>query len=82
MFKFLLISALTLSAFAAQADESKSTEAVTHYQYGMNLDIAKVISQTQADEVNGIVPIQLTYQDSRGVKHTVEYSVMSEGTPG
>ncbi|MDB6144451.1 MAG: putative secreted protein [Pseudomonas sp.] len=82
MFKYLVIGALSFAAFAAQADESKSTEAVTAYTYGMKLDIAKVVSQTQAAEINGVVPVLLTYQDSRGAKHTVEYSVMSEGTPG
>lgn len=85
MFKYLLIGALSFTAFtavSAQAEENKSTENVTPYQYGMKLDIAKVVSESQEAEVNGVVPILLTYQDSTGAKHTVEYSVMSEGTPG
>jgi hypothetical protein len=82
MFKYLLIGALSFTAFAAQAEENKSTENVTPYQYGMKLDIAKVVSQSHEDEVNGVVPVLLTYQDSKGTKHTVEYSVLSEGTPG
>jgi hypothetical protein len=82
MFKYLLIGALSFTAFAAQADESKSTDAATQYKYGMKLDIAKVVSQTQQAEVNGVVPVMMTYQDSHGDKHTVAYSVLSEGTPG
>lgn len=85
MFKYLLIGALSFTAFTAfgaQAEENKSTENATPYQYGMKLDIAKVVSQIHEDEVNGVVPVLLTYQDSKGAKHTVEYSILSEGTPG
>jgi hypothetical protein len=46
------------------------------------LDIAKVINKAQGAEVNGIIPVLLTYQDSRGKQHTVQYDVMGEGTSG
>ncbi|MGV8920699.1 MAG: DUF2790 domain-containing protein [Pseudomonas sp.] len=82
MFKFLLISALSVTALAAQANESAPAAAVAHYQYGMSLDIAQVVSQTEEQDVNGITPVQLTYKDSRGVQHTVEYNTVSVGTSG
>ncbi|WP_397448037.1 DUF2790 domain-containing protein [Pseudomonas sp. NA-150] len=82
MFKFLLIGALSFAAFTAQADDSVKTEALTHYQYGMKLDIAQVVSQTESQDVNGITPVQLTYRDSQGVQHVLEYNTVSVGTSG
>ncbi|MGV8920370.1 MAG: DUF2790 domain-containing protein [Pseudomonas sp.] len=82
MFKYLLISALFVTAFAAQANELAPSTAVVHYQYGMNLDIAQVVSQTEGQDMNGITPILLTYKDSHGIQQTVEYSNVSVGTSG
>ncbi|MGV8918849.1 MAG: DUF2790 domain-containing protein [Pseudomonas sp.] len=82
MFKFLLLSLLSVSALAAQANDSVPATAVTHYQYGMNLDIAHVVSRSEAQDVNGITPVQITYSDSHGVQHVLEYTTVSVGTSG
>lgn len=77
MFKYLAIGILSFAAISAQADEKTTVQAPVHYQYGMKLDIAKVVSQSEGVEVNGIIPMQLTYQDSHGDRHTVQYDVLS-----
>jgi hypothetical protein len=82
MFKYLLIAAMSFAAISAQANENNSTQAPERVQFGTVLDIAKVINKAQGAEVNGIIPVLLTYQDSRGKQHTVQYDVMGEGTSG
>jgi hypothetical protein len=79
MYKTLLIGALSIIGFAAHADE---TAPVVHYSYGMHLDIAKVISQTAPDEYKDVSPVQLTYLDSAGERHVVEYDVVGTGKSG
>ncbi|MGV8920698.1 MAG: DUF2790 domain-containing protein [Pseudomonas sp.] len=73
---------LSVAALAADANDSINAEAVAHYQYAMNLDISKVVNQAEGQDVNGITPVQLTYQDSRGVQHVLEYNTVSVGTSG
>lgn len=54
--------------------------AVEQYRYGTQLDVAKVISRSgETSEVCGIVPVQMTYEDHQGQRHTVEYQVMGTG---
>ncbi len=77
MFKYLVIGVLSFAAISAQADEKANVQSAEHYQYGMKLDIAKVVTQSEGVEVNGIIPMQLTYLDSRGTRHTVQYDVLS-----
>ncbi|MFJ3681342.1 DUF2790 domain-containing protein [Pseudomonas sp. NPDC090208] len=79
MYKALLIAALALTGFAAQADEAVT---VTPYAYGIKLDIAKVISQTGPDEFKDVSPVQLEYLDSNGERHVVEYQVVGTGHTG
>lgn len=79
MYKSILIGALSLIGFAAQAAENTPVE---HYSYGMHLDIAQVISQTAPDEYKDVSPVQLTYLDSAGVKHIMEYDVVGTGHSG
>jgi Protein of unknown function (DUF2790) len=82
MFKYLLIGALSFAALSAQADETSTAPIPQHYEYGMKLDIAKVVSQSEGVEVNGIIPMQMTYQDSRGERHTLQYDVLSARVDG
>lgn len=82
MFKYLLIAAMSFAAFSAHANENNSTQTPERVQFGVVLDVAKVINKTQGTEVNGIIPVLLTYQDSRGEQHTVQYDLMGEGTSG
>ncbi|SMQ30368.1 Protein of unknown function [Pseudomonas helmanticensis] len=74
---FLALS-LTASLSAYAQDVVVATEAVP-YQYGMHLDVAKVIHITEAANVCGPTPVQMTYQDSQGKTHTLEYSIIGGG---
>ncbi|MDB6144880.1 MAG: hypothetical protein JWP80_3924 [Pseudomonas sp.] len=79
MYKTLLIGALSIIGFAAHAAEVTPVE---HYSYGTQPDIAHVISQTAPDEYKDVSPVQLTYLDSAGVKHVMEYDVVGTGHSG
>lgn len=80
MFKYLAICVLSFAAISAQAAEKTTVQTQEHYEYGMKLDIAKVVGQSEGVEVNGIIPMQLTYQDSRGAVHVMQYDVLSART--
>lgn len=48
------------------------------YQYGMPLDISKVVKveyfiPNQAKTFCGVIPAAMTYEDSKGVKHGLVY---------
>lgn len=75
MQKILLTQALIggLSAQAFAADE------VVAYRYGMPLDIAQVLSITPVADVCGVVPVEMTYLDSNGGKHILQYSEFGSG---
>lgn len=59
----------------------KSTPEVVHYEYGMNLDIQKLVSVTQANKTCSVAPSRMTYEDSAGKLNTVEYRVMGTNCP-
>jgi hypothetical protein len=44
-----------------------------------SLDIAEVISQTTDDGSCGLVPMRLVYKDSKGVVHTLDYTIIGSG---
>lgn len=69
---FVLSLTASLSAYAQQAAVSPD---VVSYAYGMHLDIAKVVNITPAADVCGPTPVQMTYRDSRGETHILDYSV-------
>lgn len=52
---------------------------VEEYTYSMHLDIARVISHSEVPNVCAVVPVQMTYEDHRGQRHTLEYEVMGNG---
>jgi hypothetical protein len=77
---------LTLGGIAAQAfaGESHSTTATSKtpveiYTYETKLDIDKVIAITEIPDECGPVPVQMTYEDSRGQQHVMQYQVMGTG---
>ena len=59
----------------------KTPPEVVHYEYGMNLDIQKVVSVTRANKTCGVAPSRMTYEDSTGKLNTVEYKVMADNCP-
>lgn len=52
---------------------------VEQYSYGLHLDVAKVISQTEIANVCGVVPMRMTYDDSQGKRHILAYQVLGTG---
>lgn len=66
---------------AAMAGEAKDAEQipVEQYSYSKHLDIARVISMSEVPNVCEVVPARMTYEDSQGQKHILEYRVMGNG---
>lgn len=52
---------------------------VEQYSYAQHLDIARVISISEVAHVCAVVPVLMTYEDSKGQKHILEYRVMGNG---
>jgi len=52
---------------------------VETYSYSTNLDIARVISLSPIPDVCGVVTEQMIYEDSKGIRHALEYQVMGNG---
>ena len=81
--KALLVLALGSFCAAAIADEVANSTAeqipVEQYSYSQHLDIAKVISMSEIPNVCEVVPARMTYEDSQGQKHILEYRVMGNG---
>lgn len=73
--KILLTLAL-LAGFAAQA---QATDEAIAYRYGMQLDVAQVLSITPVADVCGVVPVEMTYLDSHGGKHILQFSEFGSG---
>ena len=78
---FLALGVLGSQAFAG---ESQSTAAdsklpVETYTYDTKLDIQKVIKVTDIADECGPVPAQMTYEDSQGQRHILQYQVMGTG---
>ncbi|PWB33500.1 DUF2790 domain-containing protein [Pseudomonas sp. SDI] len=81
--KALLALVLGTVCASALADEVANTSAeqipVEQYSYSQHLDIAKVISMSEIPNVCEVVPARMTYEDSQGQKHILEYRVMGNG---
>lgn len=59
-------------------DRGKTPPKVTHYQYGMKLDVGRVIHITRVDYSCNAQPAQMTYEDSHGELKILEYRKMGE----
>jgi len=85
--KALLVLALGSLCATAMADEiqtdvTQQQPPVEEYTYSMNLDIAKVISMSEVPNVCEVVPAKMVYDDSKGQRHILRYSVMGNGCSG
>jgi hypothetical protein len=82
----LLSSAFTTGAFAQDVAQAPSDVPVEHYHYGMNVDVAKVISITKSEVSNldESEPATMVYQDHQGKVHALQYleSIVNENTNG
>ena len=79
--KALLVLVLGSLCGAALAGEASNAEQipVEQYSYSQHLDIARVISMSEVPNVCEVVPARMTYEDSKGQKHILEYRVMGNG---
>ena len=80
----LMVMALSSFSVAAMAAETtavavNSTPPAEEYTYATHLDIAKVVSMSDIPNVCEVVPARMTYEDSKGVQHILEYRVMGNG---
>lgn len=77
---YALLGSLLISsaAFAAPAVSTQSQP--EPYKYGDKLDIVKVVALSKIpNDVCEAVPATMTYVDSKGVQHTMEYQVLADG---
>ncbi|WP_248797337.1 DUF2790 domain-containing protein [Pseudomonas sp. MWU13-2105] len=82
--KIALILVLGSTAAQAFADDGYSSAAssqvpVETYTYAAKPDIEKVVSITEAADQCAPVPVQMTYEDSHGQRHILQYQVMGTG---
>ncbi|AOS38918.1 hypothetical protein A0U95_09135 [Pseudomonas brassicacearum] len=70
---------LAMARYAAE--NGKAVAEIVHYEYGMNLDVKKVVSITPANKGCGVGPSRMTYEDSNGKLNTVEYRLLSDNCP-
>lgn len=76
---FLLMGVSAVSMAGEIKEQTAQQSGVEQYRYGMKLDIASVKSITDVSSVCGTTPVDMTYLDSKGQQHTVEYLVVGEG---
>ncbi|WP_240350649.1 DUF2790 domain-containing protein [Pseudomonas viridiflava] len=60
------------------AQNNQTAPSVVHYQYGMKLDVEKVIRTSSAGKTCGVNPQLMTYKDSSGKLNTVKYQALNE----
>ncbi|WP_296264434.1 DUF2790 domain-containing protein [Pseudomonas sp. UBA6562] len=79
--KYLLAMLLCSATGVAMADDPDATAPapVEAYSYAQHLDIAHVLSVSEVPNVCAVVPARMTYEDSQGQRHVLEYRVMGNG---
>ncbi|MGE8190413.1 DUF2790 domain-containing protein [Pseudomonas sp. NPDC086278] len=60
------------------ANQGKPAPVVKNYEYGMKLDVVKVVSVVRPQVDCAVVPTAMTYEDSQGQLNTIKYSVAGE----
>jgi len=78
---FLVLSSLCATAMADQTptDVTQQQPVVEEYTYSTHLDIAKVVSMSEIPNVCEVVPAKMEYDDSKGQRHILRYSIMGNG---
>ncbi|VVN21023.1 hypothetical protein PS645_04301 [Pseudomonas fluorescens] len=82
--KALLVLALSSLCVTAMADEVPTDVAqqqpiVEQYTYSSHPDIAKVIHMSEVPNVCEVVPMTMEYDDSKGQRHLMSYTIMGNG---
>ncbi|MBD2837803.1 DUF2790 domain-containing protein [Pseudomonas sp. JM0905a] len=77
----LALAGMSAFALAEEPVEAAVTgePVVEQYHYGMELDIARIISRSEIPDVCGVVPAYMTYEDHQGKVHRLEYVVFGQG---
>lgn len=57
-------------------ENGKSPPEVVRYEYGMKLDIQRVVNRTNVDKSCSAAPARMTYEDSQRALHTLEYTTL------
>ncbi|WP_411389177.1 DUF2790 domain-containing protein [Pseudomonas sp. MPB23] len=78
MFALFGFSSLVMAQEGAAPVDDQQVQ-VEQYTYATHLDVAKVISQTQASDECAVVPMRMTYEDSQGKRHILAYEAMGNG---
>ncbi|MET0124990.1 MAG: DUF2790 domain-containing protein [Pseudomonas caspiana] len=60
------------------AENNQTPPSIVHYQYGMKLDVEKVVRTSSASKTCGVNPQLMTYEDSTGKLNTVKYQMLNE----
>ncbi|MEJ5056828.1 MULTISPECIES: DUF2790 domain-containing protein [unclassified Pseudomonas] len=79
MKKFLFFVLSVTAALSTYTQEANAASTVDIYKYGMPLDVAHVIEISPAADVCGPTPVRMTYNDSRGEVHILEFRVIGTG---
>ncbi|RCL23296.1 DUF2790 domain-containing protein [Pseudomonas sp. AFG_SD02_1510_Pfu_092] len=74
----VLALAASLASFGALADAGSQQPVSRNYQYGMPLDVAKVISLTPASNAADcqVGTAHMVYVDHQGQQHAIDYREM------
>lgn len=73
------MSSLAFADQASASTQTSSSQPVVQYEYGMKLDIKRVIDLSGIPETCQVEPATMTYEDHQGQVHTLQYRVMGEG---
>lgn len=77
---FLALAGVAAQAFSDETPTSAASQTpVESYSYGMKLDIQKIITVSEIADECAPVPKQMTYEDSKGQRHILQYQVMGTG---
>lgn len=79
MKKFLFLALSVTASLSTYTQEANATPVVDTYKYGMHLDVAHVVEISPPADVCGPTPVRMTYNDSYGKKHILEYRVIGTG---
>ncbi|NUT74118.1 DUF2790 domain-containing protein [Pseudomonas sp. C1C7] len=72
------VSANTKAMEQYAVSQGKPAPVMKDYEYGMKLDVAKVVSIVRPQASCAAVPTVMTYEDSQGQLNTIKYTVGGE----
>ena len=74
--KMMAANAKAMEQYAIS--QGKSVPVAKQYEYGMKVDVVKVISVVRPAKGCAVVPAAMTYEDSEGQLNTIRYTVAGE----